>query len=70
MRNCIQATTLRSQTIATSTVSTRKAKQNTAFNSTSHHGSWPKKWSVSYGCEVIGPPLPGPRKRPRNRPRN
>lgn len=41
MRNCIQATTLRSQTIENSTVSIRNAKQKTALMTTSHHGSWP-----------------------------
>lgn len=41
IRSCIQATTLRSQTIENSTVSIRNAKQKTALMTTSHHGSRP-----------------------------
>ena len=39
MRSCIQATTLRSHTMEKSTVTIRKAKQNTALMTTSHQGS-------------------------------
>ncbi len=43
MRSCIQATTLRSHTMEKSTVTIRKAKQNTALTTTSHQTSRPNR---------------------------
>ena len=52
MRSCIQATTLRSHTMENSTVTIRKAKQNTALMTTSHQGSRPNIGEV-FGGEVL-----------------
>src|SRR3954462_255412 len=52
MRNCIQATTLRSHTMENSTVTIRKAKQKTALMTTSHQGSVPnieRSSAATYG---------------------
>ncbi|TQJ89253.1 hypothetical protein FBY22_0010 [Streptomyces sp. SLBN-31] len=64
MRSCIQATTLRSQTMENSTVHIRKAKQKTALTTTSHQGSVPnieRSSAAKYG--LIPPPPSGPRRR-------
>ena len=49
MRSCIQATTLRSQTMENSTVTIRNAKQKTALTTTSHQGSRPNMREVLRG---------------------